>query len=171
MKSKREMILLGGVALSVVVLLYNRMVPEMKANQDNAIHRVEMAKKFVDEQNKLIKQSELRPYERQMLDMLFAEEPANPFARRWVGMVSDQKRINKLSTIEPVLSYNGYLRVGDRYVALVNDGDYEVGNKIDHVPLYIRMISSDRIDVENPNTAAESRLSVKLIPLEEDDGE
>ena len=171
MKSKREIILLGGVMVAVVAFLYQRLVPAMQEDQIHADEHVAETKAFIAEQQVRLVKSKLKPHETLMLSVLLEEIPPNPFARKWIGMISDQRRINDLSTVEPVLSYDGYIRTDDRYIALINDEDYEVGNKIEHVPLYIRHISSDKIDVENPNTVSESRLSIKIIPLKEKEEE
>jgi len=49
------------------------------------------------------------------------------------GFIDDQKRIGSLSSIAPVLFYIGYIRYGDRLVALINDEEYEVGDSIEGV--------------------------------------
>lgn len=166
MRSKREILLLSGIVIAAVILVHERLAPSMQKNKIEARQRIEKTKRFIADQEQRIQSSRLQWHETLMLNVLLKEIPPNPFARQWIGIVSDQKRINSLSTIEPVLSYNGYIRAGERYIALVNEEDYEIGNKIEHVPLVIRSISPEKIDVENPNTVSQSRLSIKILPLE-----
>jgi hypothetical protein len=167
--SKREIIFLAVVALAVVVFLADQLMPSSRASDEQAQQRIAQTESFVDEQNQLLQEAGLEPHETIMLDMLIKELPVNPFARQWVDIIAEQKRMGSLSSIAPVLSYNGYIRCGDRFVALINEEEYEVGNKINDLPLIIRSISPEKIDVENPNTISQSQLSIKILSLETDD--
>jgi hypothetical protein len=171
MISKREMIFLGGVMAAAIFMLYDRIAPSFKQNKDITTKSITETKAFIQEQENRLLASKLKGHEVLMLEVLQQENPGNPFGRAWIGVIADQKRINRLSSIEPVLSYNGYMKAGNRIVAIVNDEAYETGNKIDHVPLTISQITPTRIDVENLMTESKSRLSVKILPLEMGDEE
>jgi len=167
--SKREIVIVACVALAGVLFLIDRVMPAAKDGSDQVRQQVAEVKTFVNAQQQLLVTVGLQPHERRILDRLLEELPANPFARQWVGVIDDQKRIGSLSSIVPVLSYIGYIRYRDRLVALINDEEYEVGDSIEGVPLVIRGISPEQIDVENPNTIFKSRLSIKILPAETDD--
>jgi hypothetical protein len=169
MMAKREILLLSGVALAAGVLLYDRLAPSLQKNKDLAEKSILDAQAFVEEQKQTLLQVELKPHEQLMIRMLLEDSPPNPFARQWSRTISDQKNINRLSSVEPVLSYEGYIRCGERIIALVNGEEYEVGDKIAHVPLSIRKITPEQIDVENPKTISQSRLSIQILPLDADE--
>ncbi|MBC8205544.1 MAG: hypothetical protein H8E68_00120 [Kiritimatiellaeota bacterium] len=167
--SKREVIFLSCVALAVVIFLADHLISSAKTDDTQARQQVALVEKLVNEQQVLLGKAGLKKHELITLNRLLEDPPSNPFARQWVGIIADQKRISNFSSITPVLSYNGYIRYGDRMIALVNDEEYEVGDQIENLPLVICAISPEQIDVENPNAVFKSRLSIKILPMESDD--
>ena len=167
--SKREVIFLSCVALAGVIFLADHLISSAKEDDTQAREQVALVEKLVGEQQLLLDTVGLKKHEVMTLSMLLEEPATSPFARQWVGIIADQKRISSFSSITPILSYNGYIRYGDRMIALVNDEEYEVGDQIKDLPLIICAISPEQIDVENPNTVFKSRLSIKIHPMESDD--
>ena len=167
--SKREAIFLSCVGLAGVIFLVDHLISSAKADDTQTQQQVAQVEKLVSDQQLLLDTVGLKKHEIMTLNMLLEDPSANPFARQWVGIIADQKRIGSFSSITPILSYNGYIRYGDRMIALVNDEEYEVGDQIEDLPLVILAISPEQIDVENPNTVFKSRLSIKIFPMESDD--
>ena len=159
MISKRELILLSAVAVASLVFVVDPLAPsETEVNHPS----LSETQTFVDEQWGVLMALQLKPHEKCVLDLLQDPPFENPFARSWVSTLYEQKRMAGLSRSSSSLSFDGYIRQGNRFIALVNAEEYEVGAKLEHSPMVIREITPDKIIVENPSSTSTSRLSIKI---------
>lgn len=176
--AKREKILIGLCAAGLIFLVYSSFIGKEKKSvhtTDNA-PTTASTDQFVTEQLILLKKSDRIEADRQIISKAAVNWENDPFAsqeliRQIEGYAENEKtpsQINKEKQ-EPLL-YSGYIKVGDKVLAIVNGMEYEKGDTIEGTSYEVFSVSiaTESIMLRSPDSTIKTVYISDEVETEKD---
>jgi len=124
MKSIREIVIVSAAAIAVVCYVgFNIFNSGRKADEKNAPDNMG---DFIDRVNAEIIQSDLSEIENDILSRL-STNIQDPF---WQSDALPAPPVEQKEAVEKLPTYGGYLRTGDRSIAVIDGLEYEEGERL-----------------------------------------
>ncbi|RLB96772.1 MAG: hypothetical protein DRH50_00210 [Deltaproteobacteria bacterium] len=161
--SKREKIILILMLLAIAYGAYNFLfISSSRTSDVNQKKELEDLKKFV---TKLAQDTTKRDLSatNTYISLASSKWTKNPFLQsKFAIKPVTETHSNKVSAPEVILRYSGYLKVGDRMLAIINGMEYEEGEELEQEGYIIKSISPTRVVV-----GVAGQMESVIIPLEE----
>lgn len=150
----REKIIVGIMCLTIVYGAYELLMPKGKkpsTSREKADPSVEL-NAFVTEVTKKMANTGQGESYRYIVDKAGAEWTKDPFLQSVTPLKKSPTAIataKQAITVRPAprLVYTGYLQLGGTKIAIINDMEYAVGEKLNSNGLYVKSISAERVIV------------------------
>lgn len=105
---------------------------------------------------------QLSPQERRLLLSLATNWGANPF---YMGRLKHTTPVNDEQPVEnPLLTYEGFVAVGDTFWAIINGNGYQKGEHIPSTPFVIANITKSAVELL-PQGTSENSVQPLTLPL------
>lgn len=153
---KRQGIILIAVVLAVILGLYNFLIaPGKKNNAPDTLIRAKDLQLFVTQTTEEIGKALPLPFDTYVLNRAESKWDHDPFS--WKAGFGNRGGYQEAS----LFTYTGFLELGSRRLAIINDMEYQAGDRMEKEGFFVKKISPASVVIRNriENTEFEIPLS------------
>lgn len=164
--TKREKIIVGITLLAGVYGVFSLLAPSSFRRPAKAPPDLNETRKFVEEISVGVAEKRSRKPIAPLLEIISSPWETDPFVAPSLLKESIAAAPAKAPEPEEIheeteLIYGGFIRIGERITAIINDDEYGVGDPIEDLPLVVERITPEEVVVTDDNNRK------RVIPLVE----
>jgi len=144
--SRREKIIVVITVLAALYGAYNFLFSSSGMKSRTAgVSRQEL-NSFITETFAGISRALLTPDDREILMQAATQWETDPFVRSTAPLTRKRKSEPRRTPVETAgITYSGYIKMGNRYLAIINGMEYEVGDRLEPEGHVVSLISPEKI--------------------------